>query len=122
LSRRVWNLSFKNYNDDWDRYDGGDYAPLEAVKGLALYLADAPVKVKLLLVGDNNQIHQLISEHKIDSKNIEVVHAEQVIDMHEHPTKALREKQNLLLPLAFICWQRVKWMPSSAQAIPALCS
>jgi len=80
---------------------GGDYAPLEAVKGLALYLADAPVKVKLLLVGDNNQIHQLISEHKIDSKNIEVVHAEQVIDMHEHPTKALREKQKSSIAIGF---------------------
>ncbi len=80
---------------------GGDYAPLEAVKGLALYLADAPVEVKLLLVGDSNQIHQLINEHKVDSKNIEVVHAEQVINMHEHPTKALREKQKSSIAIGF---------------------
>ena len=80
---------------------GGDYAPLEAVKGLALYLADAPVEVKLLLVGDSNQINRLINEHKVDSKNIEVVHAEQVINMHEHPTKALREKQKSSIAIGF---------------------
>ena len=32
---------------------------------------------------------------------IKVVHAEQVIDMHEHPTKALKEKQQSSIAIGF---------------------
>ena len=80
---------------------GGDFAPLEAVKGLALYLSAATKSVNLILVGDSSQINQLLTEQKIDATNIKVVHAEEVIDMHEHPTKAFREKQKSSIAIGF---------------------
>ena len=49
---------------------GGDYAPLEAVKGIALYLADDNIPATLVLIGDQPAVESLLAEHKISSKNI----------------------------------------------------
>ena len=80
---------------------GGDYAPLEAVKGIQLYLSDNNTPASLVLIGDSEQIEKLLAENKIISDKIKVVHAEQVIDMHEHPTKALKEKQKSSIAIGF---------------------
>lgn len=80
---------------------GGDYAPLEAVKGIGLYLSSHNVPASLLLIGDKAGIEQLLAEHKIPATGITIVHAEQVIDMHEHPTKALKEKQQSSIAIGF---------------------
>jgi len=80
---------------------GGDYAPLEAVKGIQLYLADNNIPASLVLIGDSEKIEQLLAENKIISEKIIIVHAEQVIDMHEHPTKALKEKQKSSIAIGF---------------------
>lgn len=80
---------------------GGDYAPLEAVKGVAQYLSEQTNPATLTLVGDQPQIEKLLKEHNINSKQIVVVHADQVIDMHEHPTKALKEKQRSSIVIGF---------------------
>ena len=80
---------------------GGDYAPLEAVKGIQLYLSDNNTSASLVLIGDSDQIEKLLTENKIISEKIKVVHAEQVIDMHEHPTKALKEKQKSSIAIGF---------------------
>jgi phosphate acyltransferase len=80
---------------------GGDYAPLEAVKGVQLYLAEADAPVNLILVGKQTEIESLLTEHKISSTAISIVHADEVIDMHEHPTKALKEKQKSSIAIGF---------------------
>src|SRR5688572_2567726 len=80
---------------------GGDYAPLEAAKGIALYLSNHNIPASLLLIGDKEKIDQLLSEHEIDTKGITVIHAGQVIDMHEHPTRALKEKTKSSISIGF---------------------
>ena len=80
---------------------GGDFAPLEAVKGIRLYLAEAETPATLLLTGDESQITPLLQEHTIPADKIKVVHAPQVIGMHEHPTKALKEKQQSSIAIGF---------------------
>ncbi len=47
------------------------------------------------------QINPLLTEYKIVSENIKVVHATEVIGMHEHPTKALKEKQQSSIAIGF---------------------
>lgn len=79
---------------------GGDFAPLEAVKGLKLFQGQQQ-PVSLLLLGDENAINPLLSEYNIDKTSISVVHAPQVIGMHEHPTKALKEKQQSSIAVGF---------------------
>lgn len=80
---------------------GGDFAPLEAVKGVQLFYSQNQQQVNLILIGDEQKINPLLSEYKIASENIKVVHAAQVIEMHEHPTKALKEKQQSSIAIGF---------------------
>jgi glycerol-3-phosphate acyltransferase PlsX len=80
---------------------GGDYAPLQAVKGIALYLSGHTVPVELYLIGDQPQIDALLTKHQVPTEHLRVIHAEQVIDMHEHPTKALKEKQKSSIAIGF---------------------
>jgi phosphate acyltransferase len=91
---------------------GGDFAPVEAVKGVKLFV-EAQLTVgssqltvnrqpsTLTLFGDQPQIESLLKEHGIDTTNIKIVGTSQVIDMHEHPTKALKEKQDSSIAVGF---------------------
>ena len=82
---------------------GGDFAPLEAVKGIGLFQAQNSNNepIQLTLFGDETQIKTLLEEHHIDLDNIKIVHTSQVIDMHEHPTKAMKEKQDSSIAVGF---------------------
>ncbi len=80
---------------------GGDFAPLEAVKGVAAFLAENTQQIQLILVGDEEQIKLHLAEQNIAAGSYEIVHAPQVIEMHEHPTKALKEKQQSSIAIGF---------------------
>jgi len=80
---------------------GGDYAPLEAVKGVSAFLQENSKDVHLVLIGDEEQIKQHIAELSIAPTQYSIVHASQVIEMHEHPTKALKEKQQSSIAIGF---------------------
>lgn len=80
---------------------GGDFAPLEAVKGIHLYLAETSSPASLLLFGDEAQIQPLLDQHGILASQVSIIHAPEVIGMHEHPTKALKEKQQSSINLGF---------------------
>ena len=67
---------------------GGDFAPLEAVKGVLEYFEQGDQPSTLVLIGEETKLEPLLSEYKIAEDKIKIVHAEQVIDMHEHPTNA----------------------------------
>ena len=80
---------------------GGDLAPLEAVKGVLAYLNEESSTTQLYLIGDKQQVESLLAEHKVPMDRIKLIHADQVIDMHEHPTKALKEKQQSSIAIGF---------------------
>jgi len=80
---------------------GGDYAPVEAVKGVSQFLSEQTHSVHITLVGDQQQIKELLRQHHVPGDNVTVVHADQVIDMHESPTKALKEKQRSSISIGF---------------------
>lgn len=80
---------------------GGDFAPLEAVKGVEVFLSESNAPVNLFLIGDEAQINPLIAQSRISASSVKVIHAPQVIDMHEHPTKALKEKQQSSIAVGF---------------------
>ena len=80
---------------------GGDFAPLEAVKGAAEFLKDATANVQLTLIGDEAQIKAHLANHPIPAEKYTIVHATQVIEMNEHPTKALKEKQQSSIAIGF---------------------
>ena len=80
---------------------GGDFAPLEAVKGIKLFLSSNERNTQLILFGDEAIIRPLLEAHGIDQSKFQIVHAPEVIGMHEHPTKALREKTASSIALGF---------------------
>jgi glycerol-3-phosphate acyltransferase PlsX len=81
---------------------GGDYAPLETIKGVQLFLSENNKEnVDLTLIGDENKLIPLMEEFAINSENITLVHASEVIEMQEHPTKALKEKQQSSISIGF---------------------
>jgi phosphate acyltransferase len=71
---------------------GGDFAPKEAVKGLHAYLKGSNHQAKIFCTGDETILNHLFTEYGIDDNKVKIIHAPQVIDYHEHPTKALKEK------------------------------
>src|SRR4029453_9406789 len=80
---------------------GGDFAPFEAVKGASEYFDEGDQQSTLVLIGDESKLEPLLSKYKIPEDKIKIVHAEQVIDMHEHPPKALKEKQKSSIAIGF---------------------
>ncbi len=80
---------------------GGDFAPLEAVKGAAEFLSSATADVHLTLIGDEEKIKEHLADHPIPEGKYNIVHATQVIEMHEHPTKALKEKKHSSIAIGF---------------------
>jgi len=80
---------------------GGDFAPLEAVKGLQLFLSEHTAPATVFLFGDEAQAAPLLQEYSLPAGRVRVIHAPQVIGMHEHPTRALKEKQQSSIALGF---------------------
>jgi glycerol-3-phosphate acyltransferase PlsX len=80
---------------------GGDYAPEEAVKGVAQFLSGSGAGINLTLIGDESHVATLLQAQNITQQNIRLVHAAQMIEMHEHPTKALKEKKESSIAIGF---------------------
>lgn len=85
---------------------GGDYAPLEAIKGLQLYFntpnpQPTTNNVQLHLFGSPDALTPLIEQHSLPADRIKVVPTSQVIAMEEHPTKALKEKSDSSIAVGF---------------------
>lgn len=74
---------------------GGDNAPNAAVEGAVAAASDS---CRVLLVGDENRINQILAGRK--TEYIEVIHASQVIDMHDKPSTAVRVKKDSSMAVA----------------------
>lgn len=80
---------------------GGDFAPAEAVKGVAGYLRGESSPLSLALIGDKSAIEKQLKETDLPTDRYTIVPASQVIDMHEHPTRALKEKPDSSIAIGF---------------------
>lgn len=80
---------------------GGDFAPLEAIRGVQKYLDETSSPARLTLIGDSNALKSLIAEYHLPDNRIDIVHASEIIGMHEHPTKALKEKPQSSIAIGF---------------------
>ena len=69
---------------------GGDNAPLAILEGAAAAAKEYGVEV--LLTGDEAKIKTVAKENNISLDGIEILHADDVISMHDDPTKILKEK------------------------------
>ncbi len=80
---------------------GGDFAPKAIVEGVVMASADLPADAQIVLIGRENAIREILQQHDFDSSTVEIVHAEDVVEMGEHPTKALSQKPNSSIGVGF---------------------
>ena len=79
---------------------GGDYAPAEPVAG-AIEAVKEFGDISVILVGREADIRKELDKYSDYPKDkISVVHAEEIIDMGEVPTLAIKEKKNSSLVVA----------------------
>lgn len=80
---------------------GGDFAPHSSIEGVKLIIDDLAEDDKIVLVGDKTTIAELLDQHKVDPAFVEIVHANDVVGMDEHPTKAFSQKPNSSIAVGF---------------------
>lgn len=77
---------------------GGDNAPLAVLKGAEMAVRE--LGVSILLTGDEQKIKECAEENKISLEGMEVLHTEEVFDMHTAPTELIKSQKNTSLALA----------------------
>ena len=80
---------------------GGDYAPEAVIDGIIQAIPSLTNKEGILAIGPKEIIDQLLAERHCTSDQIRVIHAEEVIEMGEHPTRALSQKPNSSIGIGF---------------------
>ena len=71
---------------------GGDHAPEAAVEGAVM--AAREYETEIILTGLSDQIHSILNRLDPDHHlSIQVVHADEVVEMHDSPSKVLRSKR-----------------------------
>ena len=80
---------------------GGDFAPKNELEGAVLAATTLPEGVKLVLFGDSEVAKTFFRDKGIDENIFEYVHTTEIIEMGEHPTKALSQKPNSTISLGF---------------------
>ena len=78
---------------------GGDNAPAEIVKG-SIEAVQASKKLKVYLVGRKDAVEAELSKYSYPAEQVEVVHAEEVIEMAEPPVMAVRRKKDSSIVVA----------------------
>ncbi|NOU48337.1 MAG: phosphate acyltransferase [Bacteroidales bacterium] len=73
---------------------GGDFAPVATIEGLGLLLTELPEGDCVVLFGDEQSILSQVDHNLIKSGRIEIVHAPEVIEMADSPTRAFQSKPN----------------------------
>lgn len=72
---------------------GGDYAPVEIVKG-AITSVNLLDNVDIVLTGDANKVQAVLDEYGYKGNRISIVDAPEIITNDESPTAAIRQKKN----------------------------
>lgn len=80
---------------------GGDFAPEANIAGAVLAKKELPQDVQLVLIGDQEQLLSGLNAYGADPAEFEIVHAPDVITMHDHPTRAIPQKPNSSIAVGF---------------------
>lgn len=80
---------------------GGDYAPIETVKGAIEAIKENP-NLEVVLVGDQEKINNELKKYRYNREKIEIVHATEQIFMKEElpPAMVVRKKKDASMVVA----------------------
>ena len=79
---------------------GGDNAPAEIVKG-AIQALKKDREIQIVFTGDEAAVRAELAKYKYDKNRVEVIHTTEIITNDDIPTKAIREKTDSSLAVAF---------------------
>ena len=96
---------------------GGDYAPQNSVVG-AIEAYNQKKDFDLYLVGKEQEILRVISENNLTFDKNFIINADEVIDMGDTPTVALKKKPNSSIVVGANRVKEKKLMHLSAPEIP----
>jgi glycerol-3-phosphate acyltransferase PlsX len=80
---------------------GGDFAPEANIKGAILAKQALPSDVRIVCLGDKEVISSGLISHGANPDDFEIVHAPDIITMHDHPTRAIPQKPNSTIAIGF---------------------
>lgn len=80
---------------------GGDFAPDANIAGAVLAKKELPQDVELVLIGDQEQILSGLNAFGENPSGYRIVHAPDIITMHDHPTRAIPQKPNSSIAVGF---------------------
>jgi glycerol-3-phosphate acyltransferase PlsX len=80
---------------------GGDFAPIATIDGAILAARELLPNDKIVLIGEEATIRSLLHERRCDAAVFDIVHAPDVIEMSEHPTKAMARKPDSSIGVGF---------------------
>ncbi len=72
---------------------GGDYAPVEIVKG-AIEALSKRDNFAIVFTGDQTLIEEELKKYKYDGNRVEIVHCSEVVTNDDAPTSAIRTKKD----------------------------
>ncbi len=80
---------------------GGDLAPQAIVEGVMQATSELPSDARIVLIGRESAILDIFRQNNFSPSAVDIIHAEDVIEMGEHPTKALSQKPNSSIGIGF---------------------
>lgn len=80
---------------------GGDFAPVSTISGAVLALEQIMPPDEIVLIGDESMIRTELSKLNVSSDYFKIIHAHEVIEMGEHPTRAILKKPHSSISIGF---------------------
>jgi len=80
---------------------GGDFAPEAAVLGAILAHNELAPEDKIVLIGNQEQIKELLKREQVGEETFEIIPSSDVIEMGEHPAKAFSRKPNSSIAIGY---------------------
>lgn len=80
---------------------GGDFAPVTTIAGAVLAQKEITAKDRIILIGDKEKILSELQKNNADSSDFTIVHANDIIEMGEHPARAILRKPDSSISIGF---------------------
>lgn len=80
---------------------GGDFAPEQTTLGAIQAWGELPSSVKLVLIGNKDAIISILKREGVSADVFEIIHSTEIIEMADHPTKAIQQKPGSGIAIGF---------------------
>ena len=80
---------------------GGDFAPSANVLGAILAQKELHSDVRIVLIGREEEIRETLDNESVSHDLFDIVHAPDIITMHDHPTRAITQKPQSSISVGF---------------------